>query len=42
MWKAHDRVAACNRHLSCTRRDAAYIVALERITDVYDRRGIFP
>ena len=42
MWQAHDRVTYCYRSYNCTRRDAAYIVALGRITDVYDRRGIFP
>ncbi|MEM7325673.1 MAG: glutamate dehydrogenase, partial [Actinomycetota bacterium] len=42
MWQAHDRVVECRHQLNCTRREAAYIVALNRIADVYDRRGIFP
>ncbi len=42
MWLAHDRVVHAHRAYNCTRRDAAYIVALDRIIDVYDRRGIFP
>lgn len=42
VWRAHDRVVERRRDLNCTRREAAYIVALDRITDVYDRRGIFP
>ncbi|MDH5521024.1 MAG: hypothetical protein OEZ14_10885, partial [Acidimicrobiia bacterium] len=42
MWLAHDRVVHARRTYDCTRRDAAYIVALDRIIDVYDRRGIFP
>jgi len=42
MWQAHDRVTATYREQECTRRDAAYIVALDRLVDVYNRRGIFP
>jgi len=42
MWKAHDKVVDTVREHDCTRRDAAYIVALDRIIDVYNRRGIFP
>jgi glutamate dehydrogenase (NAD(P)+) len=42
LWQAHDRVVECRDHYACSRRDAAYVVALERIADVYDRRGIFP
>lgn len=42
VWQAHDRVVDQRRELTCTRREAAYIVALRRIADVYDRRGIFP
>jgi len=41
-WAAHDKVADVLDRLGCSRRDAAYIVALERLADVYDRRGIFP
>ncbi len=42
VWQAHDRVVERRRQLDCTRREAAYVVALDRIADVYDRRGIFP
>ena len=42
MWQAHDRVVECRQELNCSRREAAYVVALNRIADVYDRRGIFP
>ncbi len=42
MWQAHDRVASTHKEHNCTRRDAAYIVALDRLVDVYNRRGIFP
>lgn len=42
MWEAHDRVVSTREERGCTRRDAAYIVALDRLVDVYDRRGIFP
>lgn len=42
VWQAHDRVVERRHELSCSRREAAYVVALDRIADVYDRRGIFP
>ena len=42
VWQAHDRVVERRAQLRCTRREAAYVVALDRIADVYDRRGIFP
>jgi len=42
VWKAHDGVVDRRAELNCTRRDAAYAVALDRIADVYNRRGIFP
>jgi glutamate dehydrogenase (NAD(P)+) len=42
VWQAHDRVVDRRRGLGCSRREAAYVVALDRIADVYDRRGIFP
>ncbi len=42
VWQAHDRVVERRRDLNCSRREAAYVVALSRIADVYDRRGIFP
>ncbi len=42
VWQAHDRVVDRRNSLGCTRREAAYVVALDRLADVYDRRGIFP
>jgi glutamate dehydrogenase (NAD(P)+) len=42
IWQAHDRVVDQRRDVDCTRREAAYVVALRRLADVYDRRGIFP
>ncbi len=42
VWQAHDKVVDCVRERDCSRRDAAYIAALDRLVDVYNRRGIFP
>ncbi len=42
VWQAHDRVVERRAQLSCSRREAAYVVALDRLSSVYDRRGIFP
>jgi glutamate dehydrogenase (NAD(P)+) len=42
VWQAHDRVVEQRHRLDCSRREAAYVVALNRLADVYDRRGIFP
>jgi glutamate dehydrogenase (NAD(P)+) len=42
VWQAHDRVVQRRAELSCSRREAAYVVALDRLSAVYDRRGIFP
>ncbi|MFV0257247.1 MAG: Glu/Leu/Phe/Val family dehydrogenase [Acidimicrobiales bacterium] len=42
VWTAHDEVIAKRAALGCSRRDAAYVVALTRLVEVYDRRGIFP
>ncbi len=42
LWTAHDRAAATRRQLDCSRREAAYAVALDRLDDVYGQRGIFP
>ncbi|MGI9598831.1 MAG: Glu/Leu/Phe/Val family dehydrogenase [Acidimicrobiales bacterium] len=42
VWQAHDRVVERRTELNCSRREAAYVVALDRLADVYDRRGIFP
>ncbi|MGF1598582.1 MAG: Glu/Leu/Phe/Val dehydrogenase [Acidimicrobiales bacterium] len=42
VWKAHDAVVGVRNSLGCSRRDAAYVVALRRLAEVYDRRAIFP
>lgn len=42
VWAAHDDVVAKREAYGCSRRDAAYVVALLRLVDVYQRRGIFP
>lgn len=42
VWAAHDEVVATAAEHRCSRRDAAYIVALNRLADAYNRRGIFP
>lgn len=42
VWSAHDQVVETQATLACSRRDAAYVVALNRLRDTYDRRGIFP
>ena len=42
IWEAHDNVMNTRKDLSCSRREAAYAVALHRLREVYDRRGIFP
>ncbi|MCL4159506.1 UNVERIFIED_CONTAM: hypothetical protein GTU68_054842 [Idotea baltica] len=42
VWQAHDKVVDRRKELNCSRREAAYVVALDRIANVYDRRGIFP
>ncbi|MEM8922818.1 MAG: Glu/Leu/Phe/Val dehydrogenase [Actinomycetota bacterium] len=42
VWQAHDEVVETRERLGCSRRDAAYVVALERLQEMYDRRGIFP
>ncbi len=42
LWDACDRLGEARVRYDCTRRQAAYIVALERLCAVYDRRGIFP
>jgi glutamate dehydrogenase (NAD(P)+) len=41
-WQAHDKVVEKREEFGCSRRDAAYIVALDRLREVYNRRGIFP
>ena len=42
IWEACDEVANSRERLGCTSREAAYAVALDRLRQVYDRRGIFP
>ncbi len=42
VWAAHDQVVDTQAALGCSRRDAAYVVALNRLKETYDRRGIFP
>lgn len=42
VWKAHDDVVTAREEMECSRRDAAYVVALARLVEVYDRRGVFP
>jgi glutamate dehydrogenase (NAD(P)+) len=42
IWDANDKVVAMKAQLNCSHRDAAYAVSLQRLADVYDRRGIFP
>ncbi len=42
LWNAHDRAVHVRRRLGCSRREAAYAVALERLSETYAQRGIFP
>ncbi len=42
LWAAHDQVVERKADLGCSRREAAYAVALSRLTEVYRRRGVFP
>ncbi len=42
MWEASDAVYAARQELGCTNRQAAYAVALDRITTVCQQRGIWP
>ncbi len=42
LWDANDQVVCAMKELGCSRREAAYVVALRRLVDVYDRRDIFP
>ncbi len=42
LWDANDRVVDTMNELGCTRREAAYAVALRRLAEVYERRDIFP
>ncbi len=42
MWAAMDKLLAARKTYGCSRRDAAYVVALTRLSDTYDARGIWP
>lgn len=42
IWEAADRIEEEKKRLACTRREAAYAVALDRIRRVYDQRGNWP
>ncbi len=42
MWAAADAVSCAAAEHGVSYRDAAYAVALRRLADTYDRRGIFP
>ncbi len=42
LWDAADLVEAEKKRLVCSRREAAYVVALHRIGTVFDQRGIWP
>ncbi len=42
IWDANDKVVAMRARLKCSHRDAAYAVSLNRLADVYNRRGIWP
>lgn len=42
LWAAADRVYDAHKKYNCSRRDAAYAVALDRIAEAYSLRGIFP
>lgn len=42
LWDAADAIEAEKKRLVCSRREAAYAVALNRIGTVFDQRGIWP
>lgn len=42
LWAAADKMTAVVKEFGCTRRDAAYVVALRRLLTVYQQRGIWP
>lgn len=42
LWDACDHIEAEKKRLACSRREAAYAVALDRIASVYSQRGIWP
>ncbi len=42
LWEASDKVATAMEDFDCSRREAAYVVSLRRLEEVYARRDIFP
>lgn len=42
LWEAADNIEAEKKRLVCSRREAAYAVALNRIGTVFDQRGVWP
>ena len=42
LWEAADTIEAEKKRLVCSRRQAAYAVALNRIGTVFEQRGIWP
>ncbi len=42
LWRACDQVVVRRAAIGCSRREAAYCVALERLAAAYNARGIFP
>lgn len=42
LWEAADAIEAEKKRLACSRREAAYAVALARIGTVFNQRGIWP
>ena len=42
LWEAADAIEYQKEELGCSRREAAYAVALNRISTVLDQRGIWP
>ncbi len=42
LWSACDAVEHMRKHYACTRREAAYAVALSRLQTVYEQRGVWP
>ena len=42
LWEASDKVVESMERFGCSRREAAYVVSLRRLEDVYSKRDIFP
>ena len=42
LWEAADQIEEEKKRLACSRREAAYAVALNRIGTVFSQRGIWP